>query len=168
MPRDAVIEGVLEHPAIIGKLPGHGDFIARGVAYRARDQFDLWLSEWMKAGREAHGEDFEAVYEVAAPWLIETTARTAILMPSMDSVGRLYPILAITDPDCLTQSIYDCLVGALQDGTKSDDLREALDGLARSERVPAAEGWFLPEGAEASLPSPDTVPEWSAIGEIMV
>lgn len=162
-----MIESTLEYPAIIGKLPAHGDFIARGVAYKARDGFDLWLSEWMELGREQHGGDFHAVYETAAPWLLESERCTAILMPSIDAVGRLYPILAISDPACLTQHLYDCLIDALQDGLSSDALRDRLRNIPRDGRGEARPGWFLPEGAEKALPSPDEVSAWQLIeGEL--
>ena len=163
MPADTVIESTLDHPAIIGKLPAHGDFIARGVAYKARDRFDRWLSEWMELGREAHGAQFQSVYETAAPWLLESGSCTAILMPSMDAVGRLYPILALCHADCVTQDIYDCLVSALVEGTPSDDLRAQLGDLKRAERIPSQSGWFVPEGAEQTLPPPDAVAAWQEI-----
>ena len=158
-----MIETALEYPAIIGKLPAHGDFIARGVAYGARDDFDRWLSSWMQAGRDRHGRDFDAAYEVAAPFLFEGERCTAILMPSMDAVGRLYPILAVTGALCRTQEVYDCLISGLQDALPSDGLRNRLCALKEVERSTARLEWFLPEGAEPSLPSPGEVAGWSSV-----
>ncbi len=154
----------LDHPAIFGKLPGHGDFISRGFSGARRDAIDLWLSEWLAAAHEQCGPAFESDYEAAAPWLFEGRHVTAVLMPSMDAVGRRFPLLVISAADRTTQAIYDAMVDALAEGHSADDLRSVLAVLA-----PVAPGddrslrWFLPEGADPCLPVPDSVASWHAV-----
>ena len=164
---DAVIQGSIDPPAIIGKLPGHGDFLARSVDYGLREPLDRWMSEWIELAREEQGGDFEAAYESAAPWLFEGSATNAVFMPSVDSVGRLFPILAICSASARTQDIYDLLIAALEGATKADALIEELGRLAEDGSVEqdSAADWFLPEGAERTLPSPSAAAGWPLIRE---
>jgi type VI secretion system ImpM family protein len=154
----------LDHPAIFGKLPGHGDFISRGISGDLRGAIDHWLSEWLAEARADRGETFESDYEAAAPWLFESPNVTAVLLPSMDAVGRLFPLLVLTASDRKTQSVYDAMVDAVVEGTLADDLRGALAALAasapESRRTPR---WFLPEEAEQVLPMPDSVGSWPSV-----
>lgn len=165
MSRDAVTLAGLEHPALFGKLPGHGDFIARGVPAGLRERLDIWLSAWLEAGQATHGEGFVGVYEGAAPWLFEGPAATAVLLPSMDAVGRHFPLLAVCGPEAVTQDVYDAMIGAVIDGTGSDALRAALAALPPAEpgEPRASAQWFLPDGAEPALPAPDKVPSWPQV-----
>ncbi len=167
---DAVIQGSIDPPAIIGKLPGHGDFLARSVDYGLREPLDRWMSEWIELARAELGDHFEPAYESAAPWLFEGQAVNAVFMPSVDSVGRLFPILAICSAATRTQDIYDSLIAALEGAAKADALVEDLRGLVQSvvtERGDVAD-WFLPEGAEQILPSPGATADWPAIREHFV
>lgn len=153
-----------EHPAIFGKLPAHGDFISRGIAGDLRAAIDQWLSDWLAAARAACGDSFTTAYESAAPWLFEGPRTTAVLMPSMDAVGRQFPLLVVSAPDRATQQVYDTMIDALVAGITSDALRTALTNLP--ECPPAADRqprWFLPEGAEAVLPTPDSADSWRAV-----
>ena len=165
---DSVIGGRIQPPAIIGKLPGHGDFLARGVDYGLRESLDMWMSEWIELARKDLTEDFEAAYESAAPWLFEGSLSNAVFMPSVDAVGRWFPILAVCSANVRTQDIYDTLIAALENAAKADALHEQLRVLSGNETgVPASNSgdWFLPEGAEPTLPSPSDVSSWSAMRE---
>ncbi len=168
MSADAVVQGSIDPPAIIGKLPGHGDFLARGVDYALREPLDHWMSEWMGLAREELNEGFETAYEVSAPWLYESARVNAVLMPSVDAVGRLFPVLGVCSANVRTQAIYDTLINALETGMKADALRGQMNDLPRdctpTDKEADAE-WFLPEGAEPSLPSPGDVESWVAIRE---
>lgn len=165
MPGDAVTLAGLEHPVLFGKLPGHGDFIARGVPGGLRERLDTWLSAWLAAGQADLGEGFTGVYEGAAPWLFESHAATAVLLPSMDAVGRHFPLLAVCGPEVVTQDVYDAMIDALVAGTDSDTLRTALAALAPADpgQFRKAAQWFLPVGAEPALPAPDKVPSWPQV-----
>ncbi|MEM7666114.1 MAG: type VI secretion system-associated protein TagF [Pseudomonadota bacterium] len=167
MSADAVTRSAIDCPAIIGKLPAHGDFIARGVEYSAREPLDRWMSNWVELARERLGDAFTEAYETAAPWLFEGARINAVLMPSIDAVGRIYPVLAVCDVACRTQAIYDTLVAALEQGMKGDALRDALAEASAGAAKPseASADWFLPEGAEKVLPAPSDAPGWSAIRE---
>ena len=40
---------------VLGKLPFHGDFVARGVSAAVRDEIDRWLVETMATARDELG-----------------------------------------------------------------------------------------------------------------
>ncbi|WP_182466828.1 type VI secretion system-associated protein TagF [Sphingomonas gilva] len=84
--------------AIFGKLPAHGDFIARGFAPDVRDALDDWLSTSMADAREALGDAFEDAFDSAPPWRFAWEEAggwvAGAIAPSVDGVGRRYPILA--------------------------------------------------------------------------
>ncbi len=164
MPADALTRATLEFPALFGKLPAHGDFISRGLSGSARDAADQWLSDWLDACRSATGAAFAQCYEAAAPWLLESPRCTVVLLPSMDAVGRRFPLLVASQPDRATQQIYDTTIDALADGATSDRLRDNLAGLpAREGGAARLPHWFLPEGAEPVLPAPDSVASWCVV-----
>ncbi|QUL36783.1 type VI secretion system-associated protein TagF [Erythrobacter sp. JK5] len=167
MSAEAVIRSAIDLPAIIGKIPGHGDFLARGIGHALRGPLDRWMSDWLDLGRTQLGDDFGEAYECAAPWLFEGAGANAVLMPSVDAVGRLFPILAICPVQMRTQAIYDALIEALEARSDGDRLHETLAGIERDGAVlhNGGEDWFLPEGADPRLPSPSAVASWAQVRE---
>lgn len=79
---------------LFGKLPTHGDFIARGLAPALRDRIDGWLSDEMARARRDHGEAFEDRYDAAPPWRFVDGTEGGVICASIDSAGRRFPILA--------------------------------------------------------------------------
>ena len=79
---------------LFGKLPTHGDFVARGLAPALRDRIDGWLSDEMARARRDHGEAFEDRYDAAPPWRFVDGAEGGVICASIDSAGRRFPILA--------------------------------------------------------------------------
>lgn len=84
-----------------GKLPAHGDFVARGLAPGERDAWDAWASESLERARRDLGDDFEAQHDQAPPWRFAfgpgRFARTWVagaLTPSIDRTGRRFVIVA--------------------------------------------------------------------------
>ena len=88
-----------------------------------------------------------------------------MLLPSVDAVGRHYPLLALAAPGTQIQAVYDAMVDALNDVSDSDTLRSALAALVPAEAgaAPESGAWFLPEGAEPLLPAPDTLATWALV-----
>lgn len=168
MSRDIVTSGTLDRPAVMGKLPAHGDFITRGLDHRLRDRLDRWLSAWVNLAREQLGEAFEPAWCAAAPWLFEGAQAHAVLMPSMDAAGRLFPVLALADAGCATQAIYDHVIAAIEQGLDGDGLIARLEAIAPVAPDEArSEGrWFLPDGAQQILPPPGAAPGWDEAKEV--
>lgn len=77
---------------LFGKLPAHGDFVARGVGRAEWDALDTWLSLSLTDARAHLNGGFEAAYDVAPTWLFAEEDIGGALAPSMDSVGRRFPV----------------------------------------------------------------------------
>jgi type VI secretion system protein ImpM len=88
-----------------GKLPSRGDFIGRQLPKTFVAPWDAWLQAAIEHSRARMGEDAWREYYCTSPiWrfalgagLCGADAYAGILMPSMDRVGRYYP-LAIAAP----------------------------------------------------------------------
>jgi type VI secretion system protein ImpM len=105
VPRSALIPETGQPVAgFFGKLPSRGDFISRHLPKTFLDPWDTWLQTAIAQSRAQLGESWRESYCTSPIWrfalgagLCGPTAHAGILMPSMDRVGRYYP-LAITVP----------------------------------------------------------------------
>ncbi|CAM3826934.1 type VI secretion system-associated protein TagF [Parendozoicomonas haliclonae] len=82
-----------------GKLPAHGDFIDRGLPVGFINGWDQWLQQSVSASREQYGESWLDIYLTSPIWrfaltagVIDNRAWAGILVPSVDRVGRYFPI----------------------------------------------------------------------------
>jgi type VI secretion system protein ImpM len=105
-----------------GKLASRGDFVSRGLRPDQVEAWDHWLAAGMAASREQLGEDWLNSYLVSPLWcfaipagLLGEQALAGAMMPSVDRVGRYFPL-----------SILHSLPA-------DSDLSDLLDGAA---------GWF--------------------------
>jgi type VI secretion system protein ImpM len=83
---------------LFGKLPAHGDFVARGLSMHERNLLDNWLTSEMVHAQTKLGDAFTDCYDHAPPWCFirkQASAEWAggAMCPSMDSAGRRFPIL---------------------------------------------------------------------------
>jgi type VI secretion system protein ImpM len=119
--------------ALWGKLPAHGDFVARGLAAGERDLLDDWLSASLADARAGLGERFETVYDQAPPWRFawrdgDGGWQAGAMAPSMDAVGRRYPLLVWrrglgdTDVGGAAEAVEALLYDALAGGWDADRL----------------------------------------------
>ena len=89
-----------------GKLPALGDFLRSGLPAAFVGPWDRWLQSVLLAARAATGGGWEAHYLRApiwrfalAPGLAGPEGAMGVLMPSVDAVGRRFPLtLAATVP----------------------------------------------------------------------
>jgi type VI secretion system protein ImpM len=84
---------------LFGKVPGRGDFVTRRLPRAFLDPWDAWLQQGVAASREALGEIWLERYLEAPLWhfalapdLCGPEAWTGVLMPSVDAVGRYFPL----------------------------------------------------------------------------
>ncbi|MFA0810275.1 type VI secretion system-associated protein TagF [Microbulbifer epialgicus] len=131
---------------IFGKLPGHGDFIQRQLPASFVSVWDEWLQRTVHGSREIMGNEWLDYYLTSPVWrfvhgkgMIDESAWAGILVPSVDSVGRYFP-LTITAPlpaatDAFTfmahekdwfQGLSELAIGALQNMLHVDQLSEAF------------------------------------------
>ena len=155
VPADALGVERIEPPAFYGKLPGHGDFVGRGLSGRQEQAIDRWLAAWLAAARAEWSEAFEANYRSAQPWLLANERLTAVAIPSADRVGRLFPLLAAAEAGVEMQALYDTIVGAIAEGWDGDRLHQALgDVPAQDTGAGGAAAWFVPDEDQCAMPHP--------------
>lgn len=87
------------HPGIYGKLPSHGDFVARRLPATFLDPWDRWLRESVADSRDHLVENWLEIYLTSPVWRFALSSGVAgqlpwagILMPSVDRVGRYFPL----------------------------------------------------------------------------
>jgi type VI secretion system protein ImpM len=149
---------------LFGKLPAHGDFVARGLDPAEREVLDHWLSAEVEAARQAHGEAFAYRYDVAPPWRFVTEEvsawRGGAVAPSIDSAGRRFPILlsgSASDPAAaagLAERCEETIYTALGDRWDADRTYAHLCGLAGAS-ADGANGWWTLGNGEFSAAALD-------------
>jgi type VI secretion system protein ImpM len=120
----AVIEvGV---PGWFGKMPNVGDFATRRLPDSFVRRWDRWLQRGLAAARSELGAAWLDGYLVApirrfwlSPGVIDTSGWAGLMMPSVDGVGRHFP-LTIAQP-----------AQALATALSARDWYRALDAAAR-------------------------------------
>jgi type VI secretion system protein ImpM len=87
-----------------GKLPSHGDFLRRRVSDAFVDAWDAWLRECLAASRSALGARWLDVYLtspawrfVCAPGACGPAPLVGLLAPSVDQVGRYFPLTLVSE-----------------------------------------------------------------------
>lgn len=101
-----------------GKLPGASDFASRRLDARLVDLWDDWISAGLARLRSDDADGWVAAYLASPIWRFvqgpgffpapfHGTAWAGVLMPSVDRVGRYYPLLLTAALDALPQSADD-------------------------------------------------------------
>lgn len=86
---------------LFGKLPQKRDFVSFGISHSVLGPLETWLQSAVAASRAELGRDWEKSYLVAPIWRfwmgrdVLGAACAGALMPSVDGVGRYFPLLAI-------------------------------------------------------------------------
>jgi type VI secretion system protein ImpM len=89
---------------LYGKLPSHGDFLRRRVSDAFVNPWDEWLRHCIAASRERLGEQWLELYLTSpvwrfacAPGSLAPHAACGVLIPSVDRVGRYYPLTIVAE-----------------------------------------------------------------------
>lgn len=142
---------------LFGKLPAHGDFVARGLGAAEREALDAWLSAEMLAAREKLGLDFEDRYDRAPPWRFAGPDGAGVLVASVDGVGRRFPLYLARagGSEDAAEQVEDLVYRAFGESWDADALSAEVDRLAFPvDGAPAAARWWTMGGegfAPASL-----------------
>lgn len=82
-----------------GKLPTHGDFLKRGLGDEFVNAWDLWLQQGLSDSQVRMGDAWLATYLTSPIWrfvftpgVIGTGAWAGAMLPSVDRVGRYFPL----------------------------------------------------------------------------
>ena len=87
-----------------GKIPTLGDFVHRGLGRRQIETWDEWLQGCMTESRRALGDDWLDFYLEAPVWYfaagpgnIDQQTWIGVLIPSVDRVGRYFPLSIVRE-----------------------------------------------------------------------
>jgi len=154
-----------------GKLPSAGDFVARRMEPAFVERWDAWLSESLTNLQQR--QDWLAQYLQCPAWryllmpgVIDQRTWCGVLMPSVDRVGRYYPLtLAMAWNDApgaalaashfgWLASLEEVAYAALQEEWTADALEERLLQLAAPEtagdaQAPAGLAWHSHLGGKS-------------------
>jgi type VI secretion system protein ImpM len=96
-------ESTAQHPGIYGKLPSHGDFVTRRLPASFVEPWDHWLQEAITSSRSQIGDRWLDIYLTSPLWrfvlasgVSGQSAWAGVLMPSVDRVGRYFPLTLAT------------------------------------------------------------------------
>lgn len=86
-------------PGYYGKVHTHGDFVSRGLPRSFIDPWDTWLQEAISTSHQQLGNTWLNYYLtsplyrfVLSPGICGNQVWQGVLMPSVDKVGRYYPM----------------------------------------------------------------------------
>jgi type VI secretion system protein ImpM len=128
---------------LFGKLPAHGDFVARGFDAGGQAAVDAWLSASLADARAAL-DGFEAAYDVAPAWRYAAPETGGALAASVDAVGRRFPILLLVE-GAAAAACEALLHRALAEGWDVEALSKAAFGLPIAQD--RARGWWVEDAA---------------------
>jgi type VI secretion system protein ImpM len=144
-----------------GKMPSLGDFFRLGLAAEVVTPWDTWVQQMMLAARGELGPRFEDCYMSApiwrfalAPSVAGTQGGLGVMMPSVDRVGRHFPLTLMVqtgaqDQVPLRNLIWQGPVLAALEALALDCLDDTMTRDALQVRL--AELTLAPEGRASSI-----------------
>lgn len=132
---------------LFGKLPAHGDFISRRLPQSFISIWDEWLQCSVAGSQELLADDWLDLFLTGAIWrfalrpgVIDDSGWAGILVPSVDSVGRYFPLTLVrplgrgTDfldfiaaADSWFAAMEGIAISALQDQLNADQVLVLMD-----------------------------------------
>ena len=147
--------GLIQHPVgepgfgAFGKIPALGDFFRLRAAQDFVGIWDSWLQAALLSGRQLLGDRYDDCYMTAPVWRFVLPPGVAgaagvmgVLMPSVDRVGRQFPLTLIGPSSAASplhdlarqKAVLDTLEGlalaALGDDMTRDSLSDALAAIS--------------------------------------
>ncbi len=133
-----------------GKIPSIGDFFRLDPPPGFVSVWDTWLQRCLVSGTHTYGGQWDALYMSVPIWrfclspgLAGAGKSIGVLMPSVDRVGRRFPLTLMASLPSdgplmaghfsnadLFAKLEEIALAALDDETGRDGLAAALDGLA--------------------------------------
>jgi len=87
-------------PGFYGKLPARGDFVSRNLSPAFLTPWNNWLQAAITCSRQQLGQDWLNCYLTSPLWRFALSpgvcgpeVHAGVLMPSVDRVGRYYPLV---------------------------------------------------------------------------
>ena len=138
-----------------GKLASRGDFVSRALPQSFIGPWDSWLAAGLLASQNSLGADWLNAYLVSplwrfvlAPGVCGPDAAAGVVMPSIDRVGRYFPLAVVTlldhdtnpaslvgGSDAWFEQAETLLLSTLDSGATFESFNAGLDELG----VPTSE-----------------------------
>lgn len=151
-------------PGLYGKVTSHGDFITRRLPPLFVNAWDLWLQHGMAASREKMQKQWLEIYLtspiwrfVLAPGVIGDTGWAGVWLPSVDKVGRHFPLTLacevvgecriyewLRDAKSWYENLEDLALGSLEEGFKLELMDATLQGTPSLSAMMAMNRSILP------------------------
>jgi type VI secretion system protein ImpM len=135
---------------LFGKLPARGDFVRVGLPGSFIEPWDAWLQRALEAARRTMGERWLPAFLEAPvwrfclpPWACGPGAALGLMLPSVDRVGRYFPLTVA--------GVYPAGQSA-PCGPAADAWLDRCEAAARL----ALEEDASPEEVRAQLPAPES------------
>jgi len=139
-----------------GKLASRGDFVSRGLPQTFIQPWDQWLAAGIQASQQALGEQWLQAYLVSPLWRFALAAGVCgadavvgVLMPSIDRVGRYFPLTVaqVLEPgvpvagvvggaDDWFEGVERALLGTLEPDAAFEDFEAALQPFRDARPLP--------------------------------
>ncbi len=146
-----------------GKIPSHGDFIKYNLPRGFIDPWDDWVQTSMSRMQQNLGNDWldlyltSPIYRFAlTPGICGEESRIGLIIPSVDRVGRYYPLTLsapigentnpfcnFTEQEAWFQFAEELALSTLEDGISFSELAEQT--LLLDEKLLSADELSLPE-----------------------
>ncbi len=156
-----------------GKLASRGDFIHRGLPSSFIEAWDSWLASGIASSQQELGPAWLDAYLVSplwrfalAPGLVGNEAVTGVMMPSVDRVGRYFPLTIacllesdadlgslLGGPDAWYEQAESLLLSTLEEGSEFEAFESAVATLGtprHARRMPRTPGFRQMHFAVAS------------------
>jgi type VI secretion system protein ImpM len=155
-------------PGFYGKLPTFGDFISRRLAASFVRPWDAWLQDAISSTQEKLGDQWLETYLTSPVWRFVLSAGACgdracvgVLMPSVDNVGRYFPLtlaVLIEQQTALPRlfvdgaewfgKIEDLALSSLEDDFNFERFDRELQNMVLRPMPPREELLFDPEWPE--------------------
>ncbi len=158
-------------PGFFGKVTSHGDFVTRRLPVTVVEACDRWLQQCMVASRSQLGGDWLAHYLTSPIWrfaiaegIVDEQAWAGVMMPSVDRVGRHFPLMLaapvaagvpLVDWVSKGRGWLDGLEDLARSSLSADFVLDAFDRALATLPAPAAVHASTPPVNGWRLPMPD-------------
>jgi type VI secretion system protein ImpM len=158
-----------------GKIPGTGDFIARRVPASFSEPWDRWLQDAIEASKQRLAARWRDTFLSMPAWrfalgpgVVGANAWAGLMVPSVDAVGRYFPLTVACALPSASLDVVATLLGA---GRWFEDIEaialEAIAPKADTAAIDAAlvkrrfeAGWLaVAEANDATLPMRSAKPQ---------
>jgi type VI secretion system ImpM family protein len=107
---------------LFGKLPAHGDFVARGCTPVEQASLDTWLTASLADAQDRFGGEFADRFDAALPWKGRGAGAVGVIAASQDAAGRRYPLVLVC---AAANDIEGLIYAAIGDRWDADRLAAA-------------------------------------------